>query len=126
MRFWHDLIGRTDGPFTFRFVLQPLMAAIYASRDGIRDAHEGRSFYLRTLFARSSDRWPLLYEGWAAVTRILALGVVMDVAYQLIVFRWIYPLELVAIVLLLAFVPYVLLRGPVNRFARRVMLRRSV
>jgi hypothetical protein len=39
-------------------------------------------------------------------------------AYQLIVFRWIHPVELVVVVLLLAFVPYLLIRGPVNRLAR--------
>jgi hypothetical protein len=37
------------------------------------------------------------------------------------VFRGVHPLQLVVIVLLLAFVPYLLLRGPVNRIARRFM-----
>jgi hypothetical protein len=29
-RFWHDLVERPDGPMRFRFILQPLMAAIAA------------------------------------------------------------------------------------------------
>jgi len=42
----------------------------------------------------------------------------MDVLYQLIEFKTIYPGELIVIVLTLAFVPYLLLRGPINRIAR--------
>ena len=58
-------------------------------------------------------------EGFRAVARVIVLGVVMDAVYQLIVFKWIHPLELIVIVLLLAFVPYLLFRGPFNRLARR-------
>jgi hypothetical protein len=36
-----------------------------------------------------------------------------------IVFRSFRPIELVVIVLLLAFVPYLLLRGPINRLVHR-------
>ena len=53
------------------------------------------------------------------VMRVLVLGVVMDVLYQLIVFKTIHPLQLVVIVLLLAFAPYLALRGPVNRIAQK-------
>jgi hypothetical protein len=48
----------------------------------------------------------------------------MDAVYQWIVLRWIYPMELVVVVVLLALVPYVLLRGPINRIARRWTARR--
>jgi hypothetical protein len=43
----------------------------------------------------------------------------MDVIYQFMVFRWVYPVELVIVVLALAFLPYLLLRGPINRLTRR-------
>jgi hypothetical protein len=113
-----DLFGRLDGPFSFRFVLQPLMAVIYAARDGIVDARHGRPPYFWSLLAGPGARWDLLREGERAVARVIVLGVVMDVIYQLMVFRWIYPFELIAVVLVLAFVPYLLLRGPINRIAR--------
>jgi hypothetical protein len=32
-RFWRDLVDRPDGPMSFRFVLQPMMAIIAAVRD---------------------------------------------------------------------------------------------
>jgi hypothetical protein len=113
-----DLFGRLEGPFSFRFLLQPLMAVIYAARDGIADARRDRPPYFWTLLTRRDGRWKLLYEGEKAVVRVVALGIVMDVIYQLMVFRWIYPFELIVVVVLLAFVPYLLLRGPINRIAR--------
>ena len=42
----------------------------------------------------------------------------MDVIYQFIVFDTFHPAEAVIIALLLAFVPYLLLRGPIARVAR--------
>jgi lauroyl/myristoyl acyltransferase len=42
----------------------------------------------------------------------------MDLIYQVIVLRWFYPLEALIVALVLAFLPYILLRGPVNRIAR--------
>ena len=33
-RIWHDLVAREDAPMRFRFILQPLMAAIAAILGG--------------------------------------------------------------------------------------------
>ena len=42
---------------------------------------------------------------------------VIDAVYQLMVFRWIYPGELLLVPFLLACVPYLLIRGLANRIA---------
>jgi hypothetical protein len=42
----------------------------------------------------------------------------MDAIYQYVVLKTFYPGEAVIIALLLAFVPYILLRGPIARIAR--------
>jgi hypothetical protein len=118
-RFWTDLIGRATGPMTFRLVLQPLMAVFYAYRDGVHDARTGRPPYLQAILSDPDERRDLLREGFKHVARIVVLGAVMDTIYQIIVFKRFYPGELIVIVLLLAFVPYVLFRGPFNRLARR-------
>jgi hypothetical protein len=123
-RFWSDLVARVHGPFSFRFVLQPLVGLIYATRDGILDARQGRPPYFWTIFSRPDERWQLLREGEKAVTRVIALGVVMDVMYQLLTFHRIYTLQLVVIVLALAFVPYVIFRGPISRIAKAWMTRK--
>jgi hypothetical protein len=120
-RFWTDLIGRTTGPFAFRFLLQPTVAMLYAIRDGVSDAHAGRPAYFWSVLTGHGDRRGLLHEGWAAVARVIGLGAAIELIYQIVVFRRFYPLELVVMVLLLAFVPYLLLRGPVNRIARHFM-----
>ncbi len=59
-----------------------------------------------------------LNEGLIATARIILLGLAMDLVYQKIVFDTFHPVEAVLIAILLAFVPYLLLRGPVTRVAR--------
>jgi len=114
-RLWHDLIQRPDAPMRFRFVLQPVMAAIVAIRDGLKDVRGGRQPYFWRAFGVARLR-----EGLNATARIILLGIVMDAMYQIIVLRRFYPGEAVIIALLLAFVPYLLIRGPAARIARRL------
>ena len=103
---------------TFRFVLQPVMAAIAAWRDGRKDAGIGRVPYLWALLTRPASLGGRLHEGLVATGRVIILGLVMDVIYQALVFDTFHPVEAVLIALLLAFVPYLLLRGPFARLAR--------
>lgn len=124
-RFLTNLGGRVDGPLFLRFLLQPAMAAFYGVRDGVADARNGRPAFAMALITQPGHRKRLLLEGIASVRRIITLGVVMDLLYQWIVFRWVYPTELVFVVLLLAFIPYVFVRGPANRLARMWLSRRS-
>ena len=119
IRWWVNIVGRFGGPMTFRIILQPTMAALLALRGGLRDAREGRPPYFWAVLTDAGDRAELLREGWKAIARVIVLAVVMDIIYQLIVVRWIYPFETLAIAILLAVVPYLLIRGPINRIARR-------
>jgi hypothetical protein len=117
-RLWTDLVGRLSGPMSFRFILQPTMGALFAAIDGFKDAREGRPPYFWTIFTRPETRDTLLREGWTRVLRIISLGVVMELIYQLRVFRFLYPVEMILVVLGLCFLPYLLLRGTFNRIAR--------
>ncbi|HEV2667940.1 MAG TPA: hypothetical protein VG324_23685 [Blastocatellia bacterium] len=117
-RLWDDLIGRIGGPMSFRLLLQPAMAMIFAIRDGLKDAREGRPAYFYSLFTDPENRRTRLREGFKAVSRVFVLAIVMDLIYQLIVLRWFYPLQALIVAFVLAFLPYILLRGPVNRIAR--------
>ncbi len=118
-RFLHDLLERPSGPMKFRFILQPSMAVIAAVRDGINDARIGRSPYFWSIAFESQTRVARLREGLNATARIILLGLVMDVIYQLMVLKTFYPVEALIIAVLLAFVPHMLIRGLVTRFARR-------
>ena len=75
----------------FRFILQPLMAAIAAIHDGREDARAGRSPYFWTVLRNPRERVGRLREGLNATARIILLGLVMDVIYQLIVLKTFYP-----------------------------------
>ena len=55
--------------------------------------------------------------------KILILGVVVDIVYQLVFLREFFPAEAAIIAVLLAFVPYALLRGPIGRLARHWIMR---
>ncbi|HEY1411911.1 MAG TPA: hypothetical protein VGF36_07205 [Rhodopila sp.] len=119
VRFWQNVIQRPGGPMKFRFILQPVMATIAALHDGIRDARIGRSPYFWTILTNRTDRAARLHEGLLSTARIVLLGLVMDTVYQVIVFKTFYPIETVIVAILLAFLPYLLLRGPIARVARR-------
>ena len=112
-----NLLGRLTGPLTFRLFLQPTMAGLLALRDGLKDAQAGRPAYLWTLFSRPEERRRLLAEGWKSIGKVFTLAVVLDLIYQLVVFGRIYPLETINVAIILAILPYALLRGPVNRVA---------
>lgn len=118
-RVWQNLLDRPDGPMVFRFLLQPLMATIAALRDGINDARTGRTPFLWTVLTDPAQRGGRLDEALIATARIILLGFAMDTIYQFIEFETFRPAEVVMIALLLAFVPYLLLRGLVTRIARR-------
>ena len=117
-RVWTDLVARLTGPFAFRFILQPTMGLLFAFRDGIQDAKAGRPPYLWAMLVTPGARVTLIEEGWRKVTRVVVLGVVMEVLYQFIVLRFLYIGELVVMVIALCVLPYLLLRGPINRIAR--------
>ncbi len=123
-RIWQNLLERPSGPMTFRFILQPIMVSIAAWRDGVKDARTGRSPYLWTMLTNRAAVGGSLQEGLIATARILLLGLVMDVIYQAIVFDTFHPGEAAIISILLAFVPYLLLRGPISRVVAWWLARR--
>ena len=118
-RIWQNMLDRPGGPFVFRFVLQPIMATIAALRDGLRDARSGREPFLWTVLSDPAQRRGRLDEAVIATSRIVLLGLAIDTVYQFVEFETFHPAEALIIALLLAFAPYLLLRGLVTRIARR-------
>lgn len=119
-RFIENLAGRVHGPMHFRFFLQPAMAVIFAVLDGMKDAREGKAPYFWALFTDPGHRRSMLKNGWKSVGKIFILALILDAVYQLIELRWFYPGEALVTAFFLAIIPYVLLRGPVNRLALRI------
>jgi hypothetical protein len=96
------------------------MATLFAVRDGLGDAREKRSPYLWLIAVNSGERRKKLAEGWKAVSRVFVLAVVIDAVYQFISVKWFYPGEALIVATVLALVPYLLIRGPVNRIAQAI------
>jgi hypothetical protein len=114
-RFFGDLVGRVDGPMNIRLICQPLLAILFAIRDGARDGREGRVPYFWALFTQPGHRRTLLRSGWKSTGRIFVMAMIVDAIYQIVVLRWFYPGEAVVTATVLAIIPYLMLRGLVNR-----------
>ncbi|HZJ43443.1 MAG TPA: hypothetical protein VFD63_06730 [Pyrinomonadaceae bacterium] len=125
MRILMNVTDRVGGPMTFRIVLQPMMAALLAIIAGVKDARTGRPPYFWTILTDPGQRADLVREGWKSIARVFFLAIIMDVIYQVIVLRWVYPFEVILVAILLAVVPYLLIRGPVNRLANRLLRKRE-
>jgi len=110
-------LDRTAGPFQLRFILQPIVAAVLAIRAGLKDAKARRPAYLWTILSQTSERRTLIEDGWKDIGRVFVVAFVVDAIYQLIVFRWFYPVQSLIVAFALSIVPYVVIRGPVTRIA---------
>ena len=118
VRFAHQMADRVTGPMQFRLVLQPLTASFFAIRAGVADARCGKPPYLWRLFSDPVHREDALKDGWKSVGRIFVLAMVLDVVYQVMEFRFVYPGEAVSVSIILAIIPYLVLRGLVTRLVR--------
>jgi hypothetical protein len=119
VRGWKNFLARPTGSLNLRFILQPTIATIIAARAGLKDARQGRPAYLWAALTNRDYRWQLLHGGWKDMRTPFLVAATLDAIYQLIIHRFIYPLELLFTATLLALVPYFVLRGPINRIARR-------
>jgi hypothetical protein len=119
------LIAQPSGPLAFRFILQPVMAAILAVLDGLKDARTGRPPFARTIWSDRSQRAAYLREGLKRLSRVIVFAVVMDAIYQVIALHRFYLGEALVTVFVLAVLPYLLIRGPVDRIARRQSRKRE-
>ena len=72
------------------------------------------------MLTRPAERAGRLNEAMVDTSRIMLLGLIMDGIYQYIEFDTFHPAEAVAITLVLAFLPYVVLRELVARVATPV------
>ena len=124
-RVWDNLIGRLTGPMNFRLIIQPLVAAGFAVWSGIKDARAGRPAFLWAVVTDPDQRSALLRGAWKDVGKVFMLAVILDAIYQLIQLRAVYLLELLIVAPTLAFIPYILLRGPVTRLVGAFIRRTS-
>lgn len=124
-RLWQNITGRLTGPMNIRLIVQPTVAIILAIGAGLRDARQNRPPFFWALLWMPVHRGELLRQGWKDVGKVFVLALILDIVYQLIAHPGVYLLELLITAVILAFVPYVLVRGPINRIARMVIAAKS-
>lgn len=112
-----NMAERVSGPMHLRLFMQPIMAAVFAVIAGLKDAKDGKPAYFWALFTQPEHRRDMLKDGWKSVGKVFLAAMLLDIIYQLIVERWVYPFEVVLVAFILAIVPYLILRGLVNRIA---------
>jgi hypothetical protein len=118
-RLYDGIVARLHGPMKFRLVIQPLVAAIFAIRAGLADARAGRPPFFWGLFTHSEQRATMLKSGFKDVAKVFTMATVMDLIYQFIIDRHVHLISALILAAVLCFIPYLVLRGPVNRLARR-------
>lgn len=118
LRFIDNMGDRVTGPMRFRLILQPAMASIFAIVSGLSDAKAGKPPYFWSLLTQPAHRAEMIRDGWKSVGKVFILALVLDVVYQVIALRFVYPGEVIIVAFLLAIVPYLFLRGLVTRVAR--------
>ena len=113
-----DLTNRITGPISLRLFLQPTMAAFFAIRAGLADAKSGKAPYFWGLMTDPAHRRDMFKDGWKSVGKVFVLAGVLDIVYQVIIGSFVYLGEVIIVAVVLAIVPYLLVRGLVTRLAR--------
>jgi hypothetical protein len=112
-RFAANLGDRVTGPMRFRLVLQPAVASLFAIRAGLAEARARRIAPVQDSSTRTR-----LATAWRDVGRVILVALALDLTYQLVVLRFVYPGELLVVAAALALVPYLVVRGVTARLAR--------
>jgi hypothetical protein len=117
--FFDALQARLQGPMNFRFLLQPLVAIFFAFRDARRDIREGLQPFFWALFTDPGHRRYMIKSGWKSICKVLIVAIVLDLVFQYRALRVFHPAVALLAGLVLALVPYLLVRGPLSRLMRR-------
>lgn len=118
LTFFDGLMARLHGPMSLRLLLQPAVAVFLAIRDGRRDARDGRPPYFWGLLSGSGNRRDMLQSGWKSLCKVFLIAIVLDLVFQGIVLHAFYPVRALIAGVILAVIPYLLVRGPIDRLIR--------
>lgn len=73
-----NLIARSEGLMSFRLIVQPTVAILFAIRAGLRGARNGQPPFLWTVFSNASHRHELLHQGWKDVGTVFVVSLILD------------------------------------------------
>ena len=116
-QFLEELPRRFTGAGRFRFILQPAIAILLGIRSGLADAKAGNPPYLYGLLFATGRRRELLRSGLASIQTLLAMGIVLDLAFQRILYGAVHPGAALVVGPILVCVPYGVARALTARLA---------
>jgi hypothetical protein len=115
--FLDDLPARFTGRGRLRFLLQPTVAIVLGARGGLADSRAGHPAYLFGLLLQGGRRAELVRSGWAAIRNLLAVGIVLDLLFQFLLYRSVHPGAALLVGPIFIAGPYALSRALSNRLA---------
>jgi hypothetical protein len=115
-----DLPKRLFGPGRFRFLLQPVMAAVLGIAAGRADERAGRPPYLYALLFDGQHRGAMARGAFRDIAHLLLAGVLVDSVCQWLILGASYPGAALIVGPVLIAGPYALARAFANRVARAV------
>ncbi len=122
-QFLEELPQRFTGPGRLRFILQPMVAIVLGIRGGLADAKAGNLPYLFGLLFGAGRRRELLRSGVATVRNLVALGIIMDIVFQRVIYHSVHPGAALVVGPILICFPYAMSRALTTRLARRSLER---
>ena len=114
-QFLEELPQRFTGSGRMRFILQPLIAILLGLSGGLADAKAGNPPYLFGLLFHAGRRKELMQSGVAAISTLLAMGIILDVVFQWVLYRAVHPGAALVVGPILICVPYSVSRALTNR-----------
>ena len=88
-----------------------MLAILLGVRGGLADAKAGKPPYLFGLLFAAGRRRELLRSGGAAIRTLLAMGIILDVVFQLVLYRAVHPGAALLVGPILVCFPYALSRA---------------
>jgi hypothetical protein len=122
-QFLEELPQRFTGPGRLRFILQPTVAIVLGIRGGLADAKAGHPPYLFGLIFGAGRRRELLRSGVATLRNLLAVAIIMDIVFQLVLYRSVHPGAAVVVGPLFICIHYAVSRALTTRVSRRMPAR---
>jgi hypothetical protein len=119
-QFLEELPQRFTGPARLRFILQPVVAILLGIHGGLRDAKAGHTPYLFSLIFSPGHRSESLRSGLVAIRNLLAVGVIMDIVFQLVLYRSVHPGAALLVGTLFICLPYAVSRALTTRVTQAI------
>lgn len=117
-QFLDELPRRFSGPGRCRLILQPVLAILLGSRGGMADFRAGNPPYVFGLLFAAGRRKELLRGEAKAISSLLAMGIILDMVFQLVLYQAAHPGAALVVGPVLISVPYALSRALTTRLAR--------